>query len=91
MVSRTSLLDEPAVAPGGWHFALRSSLLKKASIHSVHETRVLEAAVFLQELALAKPVAHDEFAFDQLFNGLLEEGRGVRLAPRDDATRTRFP
>jgi len=44
--------------------------LNKASIHSAHETRGLEAAVFPQELALAKPVAHDEFAFDQFFNVL---------------------
>jgi hypothetical protein len=48
-----------------------NSLLKKASINSVHESTVLEAAVFPQELALAKPVAHEEFALDQFFNGLL--------------------
>jgi hypothetical protein len=45
--------------------------LKKASIHSVHKATVPEAAVSLLELALAKPVAHDEFALDQFFNGLL--------------------
>jgi hypothetical protein len=43
--------------------------MKKTSIPSVHETTVWKAPVFTQELALAKPVAHDEFAFDQVFNG----------------------
>jgi hypothetical protein len=45
------------------------SLLKKASSHSVPETTVPEAVVFPQELALAKPVAHDEFTVDRFFNG----------------------
>jgi hypothetical protein len=49
-----------------------NSLWKKAIIHSVHETTVPEAEVFPQELALAKPVAHDEFAMDRFFNGLRE-------------------
>jgi hypothetical protein len=48
---------------------MTNGLLKKASIHSVHEMTVLEAAVFPQELALAKPVAHEEFAFDQFSTG----------------------
>jgi hypothetical protein len=46
------------------------SLLKNAYIHSVHDTTVPEATVFPLELALAKPVAHDEFTVDPFFNGL---------------------
>jgi len=46
--------------------------LKKVSIYSAHETTVSKTAVFSQELALAKPVAHDEFSFGQFFNGLLK-------------------
>jgi hypothetical protein len=30
----------------------------------------MQVAVFLQQLALAKPVAHDESAIEQFFNGL---------------------
>jgi hypothetical protein len=48
-----------------------NSLLKKVSIRSVHETTVPEAEVFPQEPALAKPVAHDEFAMDRFFSGRL--------------------
>jgi len=39
---------------------------------------VREAAVFPQKLALAKPVAHDNFAFIQVFNGLFGAGKVFR-------------
>jgi hypothetical protein len=52
--------------------------LKKVSIPSVHEMTVREAAVFPQELALAKPVAHDKLAFNPFFNGLFGAGKVFR-------------
>ena len=56
-------------------------LWRTACVRSVHETMVPEAADFPHELALAKPAAHDEFAFDRFINGLFGDpydGRPVQ-------------
>jgi len=50
---------------------LASCLLKKSITPSFRGKSVSEIAFFPQELALAKPVAHDEIVFEPFFNGLL--------------------
>ena len=49
-----------------------SSPLKKSNRNSPQVNVVSEVAIFPRELALAKPVAHDEITCEQLFNRLLE-------------------
>jgi len=50
---------------------MTNSPLKKSKRNSSRVKVVSGVALFLQELALAKPVAHDEMICEQFFNGLL--------------------
>jgi len=61
------------------------SPLKKLKRNSSRVKVVAEVAIFLKELALAKPVAHDEMSCEQFFNGLLRIRRSKKPGLVTDA------